>query len=36
MALELASGEPAARHRARTAAVEVRAQSADAGSGLSA
>ena len=36
MALELASGEPAARHGARTAAVEVREQSAGARSGLSA
>ena len=36
MALELASSEPALHHGARTAAVEVRAQSADAGSGLSA
>ena len=35
MALELASGEPALRHRARTAAVES-GQSADAGSGLAA
>jgi hypothetical protein len=36
MALELASGKPALRHRVSTAALEVREQSADAGSGLTA
>ena len=36
MALELASSEPALSHGARTAAVEVREQSAGARSGLSA
>ena len=36
MALELASSEPALRHVARTLRWSVRAQSADAGSGLAA